>query len=79
MNTLLPYAIAAMSGAAILALGGCAHGPDYVKPTSTTAKVSDAAPVQPQPDLQRPQRGDTPPPGDPAAAKARPTAPGVDG
>ncbi|NRO95343.1 hypothetical protein GWC77_05245 [Paraburkholderia sp. NMBU_R16] len=81
MNTLLPYAIAAVSGAAILALGACAHGPDYVKPTSTTAKVSDAAPVQPLPDMQHPQRGDTPAPapGAPAAAKARPAAPGVDG
>ena len=53
MNKLLFYTIAVVSAAvALVALGGCAHGPDYVRPTSTTAKVSDTAPVQPVPGAQ---------------------------
>ena len=54
MNKLLPYTIAIVFGAVALAtLGGCTHdGSDYVRPTSTTAKVSDSAPVQPAPGAQ---------------------------
>ena len=63
MNKLLPYAIAVASGATVLAtLGACAHGPDYVKPTSTTARTSEAAPVQPASDSHPTQPSDTPAP-----------------
>jgi len=63
MNKLLPYAIAVGLGAAVLAtLGACAHGPDYVKPTSTTAKTSDAAPVAPASGAQQAQPSTPPTP-----------------
>lgn len=63
MNKLLPYAIAVVSGAVVLAtLGACAHGPDYVKPTSTTARASEAAPVQPTSGAQQARPSTAPAP-----------------
>ncbi len=63
MNRLLPYAIAVICGGAVVAtLGACAHGPDYVKPTSTTAKASEAAPARPASGAQQAQPSNTPAP-----------------
>ncbi|GLU34229.1 hypothetical protein WKR88_09315 [Trinickia caryophylli] len=36
----------AASMAALAALGGCEHGPGYVKPTATTAHAGTAAPPE---------------------------------
>lgn len=82
MNKLLRHAIPVAFGAAALAaLGGCADSADYVKPTSTTAKASEAAPAQPAPGVEDTSPPDTTPPaaGRHAAPQAHPAAPGVDG